>query len=98
MHFVKHQRTYERSTIGLLGMSQGGWIAPVVAAQSGDVSFVVSMSGAAVTPEEQLLHEEIYNISPYTYSFLAEFIAPLSTRKLMKKEFFIPAAGFNPIP
>lgn len=97
MEFVKHQQMFESSTIGLLGMSQGGWIAPVVAAQSDNVSFVVSMSGAAVTPEEQLLHEEIYNIAPYTYTFLARLIAPISTRVLMKKEFFIPTAGFDPI-
>jgi len=98
IEFVKHQQMFEHSTIGLLGMSQGGWIAPVVAAKSDNVSFVVSMSGATVTTEEQLLHEEIYNIAPYTYTFLAKFIAPISSRILMKKDFFIPTAGFDPIP
>jgi dipeptidyl aminopeptidase/acylaminoacyl peptidase len=96
--FVKHQQMFRYSTIGLLGMSQGGWIAPVVAAQMDDVLFVVSMSGAAVTTEEQLLHEEIYNIAPYTYTFLAKLIAPISSRNLMKKAFFSPTAGFDPIP
>ena len=97
IEFLKHQEMFEYSTIGLHGMSQGGWIAPVVAAQTDDISFVVSMSGPAVTTEEQLLHEEIYNISPYTYTFLARLIAPISSRNLMKKEFFIPTAGFDPI-
>ena len=97
INFVTHQQVFEPSTIGLLGMSQGGWIAPVVAAKSDDISFVVSMSGAAVTSEEQLLHEEIYNISPYTYTFLAKHIAPITTGILMKKDFFIPTAGFDPI-
>ena len=98
IEFVKHQQMFEYSAIGLLGMSQGGWIAPVVAAETDDVSFVVSMSGAAVTTEEQLLHEEIYNIAPYTYTFLAKLIAPISARNLMKKAFFIPTAGFDPVP
>ena len=98
IEFVKHQQMFEYSTIGLIGMSQGGWIAPVVASKTDDVSFVVSMSGAAVTAEEQLLHEEIYNIAPYTYTFLAKLIAPISSRILMQKEFFIPNAGFDPIP
>jgi dienelactone hydrolase len=97
IEFVKHQKMFESSTIGLLGMSQGGWIAPVAATESEDVSFVVSMSGAAVTPEEQLLHEEIYNIAPYTYSFLARLVAPMTSRHLMKKEFFVSTAGFDPI-
>lgn len=98
VEFVKHQQMFEYSTIGLLGMSQGGWIAPVVAAKTDDVSFVVSMAGSAVTTEEQLLHEEIYNIAPYTYTSIAKLIAPISSRALMKKEFFIPTAGFDPIP
>jgi len=98
IEFVKQQERFEYSTIGLVGMSQGGWIAPVAASRSGDVSFAVSMSGAAVTTEEQLLHEEIYNIAPYTYRFIARLIAPISSRILMKKDFFIPTAGFDPIP
>lgn len=98
IEFVKNQQVFEHSVIGLLGMSQGGWIAPIVASKTDDVSFVVSMSGAAVTTEEQLLHEEIYNIAPYTYTFLARLIAPISSRILMKKAFFIPTAGFDPIP
>lgn len=98
VEFVKHQQMFEYSTIGLLGMSQGGWIAPVVAAKTDDVSFVVSMAGSAVTTEDQLLHEEIYNIAPYTYTSIAKLIAPISSRALMKKEFFIPTAGFDPIP
>lgn len=51
-------------------MSQGGWIAPVVAAKTEDLAFVVSMSGPIVTQEEQLLYEEIHNIAPYTYPSL----------------------------
>lgn len=98
IEFVKHQQMFAYSRIGLLGMSQGGWIAPVVAANTDYVSFVVSMAGAAVTTKEQLLHEEIYNIAPYTYTSLAKLIAPISSRALMKKEFFIPTAGFDPIP
>lgn len=96
--FVKNQKMFEYSAIGLLGMSQGGWIAPIAASKSDDVSFVVSMSGATVTTEEQLLHEEIYNIAPYTYTLLAKLIARISSRHLMKKAFFIQTAGFDPIP
>ena len=98
LEFVKQQQIFAPSTIGLIGMSQGGWIAPIVAATTDDVSFVVSMSGAAVTTEEQLMHEEIYNIAPYTYTLLAKLIAPISARILMTKDFFIPTAGFDPIP
>ena len=98
VEFVKHQQMFKYSMIGLIGMSQGGWIAPVVAAQTDDVSFVVSTSGAAVTQHEQLLHEETNNIAPYTYTFIAKLIAPITTNILEKKDYLIAYVGFDPIP
>ena len=56
------------------------------------------MSGPIVTQEEQLLYEEIHNIAPYTYTFIAKLIAPLTTKNLMKKEYIKGFAGFDPIP
>ena len=79
-------------------MSQSGWIAPVVATQTDDVSFVVSMVGAAVTTDEQLLHEEINNIAPYTYTFIAKLIAPITTNNLKQLEHLSAFMGFDPIP
>ena len=96
--FMRQQDHVAVSSIGLIGLSQGGWIAPLVASQSDDLAFVVSMAGAAVTTDEQLAHEEIYNIESYTYLFLARLIAPITVQRLMKMDFFIPIAGFDPIP
>jgi dienelactone hydrolase len=98
IEFIKDQQMFEVSTIGLIGMSQGGWIAPVVATQSDDVSFVVSMVGAAVTTDEQLLHEEINNIAPYTYRFIAKLIAPVTTNNLKQLDHVSAFMGFDPIP
>ena len=98
IEFVKDQQMFEYSTIGLIGMSQGGWIAPVVATKSDDVSFVVSMSGAAVTTDEQLLHEEINNIAPYTYTFIAKLIAPITTNNLKQLDHVSAFMGFDSIP
>lgn len=39
--------------VGVWGFSQGGWVAPIVAARDPDVAFVVIVSGAAVSPQEQ---------------------------------------------
>jgi pimeloyl-ACP methyl ester carboxylesterase len=43
--------------IGLVGLSQGGWIAPLAASQSESVKFVVSVSAAAVPVGTQVRHE-----------------------------------------
>jgi dipeptidyl aminopeptidase/acylaminoacyl peptidase len=96
--FVKNQSIYKSNDIGIIGMSQGGWIAPVVATKSKDISFVICMSGAVVTTDDQLLYEEINNIAPYTYTFIARLVAPLTSNNLKKKDFFAPIAGFDPVP
>ena len=98
VEYVKHQQVFKYSSIGVIGMSQGGWIASVVAAESDDVSFVVSMTGAAVTTDEQLLHEEINNIAKYTYTWIAKLIAPITTNNIKQMEHVSAYMGFDPIP
>ncbi len=43
--------------IGVVGLSQGGWIAPLAAARSDRIAFVISVSAAAVSFAEQSFHE-----------------------------------------
>ena len=40
--------------IGVWGMSQGGWIAPLAASTSAEVAFVVAISAVGVSPAEQM--------------------------------------------
>jgi uncharacterized protein len=47
----------DSARVGLVGLSQGGWIAPLAAARSPHVAFVVDISGAAVSYAEQSFHE-----------------------------------------
>jgi dipeptidyl aminopeptidase/acylaminoacyl peptidase len=97
--FVKNQQMFEYSTIGLIGLSQGGWIAPAVAAaKSDDVSFVVSMSGNAITTDEQLLYEETSRFALYTYTFIAKPIARIDASRLKKLEHLSALYPFDPIP
>jgi len=98
VEFVKKQDQFQYSEIGIIGMSQGGWIAPIAAKNSNDISFVACISGATVSTDEQLLHEEINNIAPYTYKFIARMIAPLTVKKIKKSKTFSPFRGFDPIP
>ena len=99
VEYLKTQNHFEYSSIGLIGMSQGGWIAPLAASKSEDISFVVSMSGAFVTTDEQLLYEETNSIQQMgTYMFLAKLIAPLTTKNIQRMDFWLPLAGFDPLP
>jgi uncharacterized protein len=48
----------DRTRIGVLGASQGGWIGPLMAALSPRIAFVVSVSGPGVSPLEQNRHHD----------------------------------------
>jgi pimeloyl-ACP methyl ester carboxylesterase len=60
--FLKTQKAIDIRKIGLIGHSEGAMIAPMLAAQSDDIAFIVMLAGAGVTGEEILL-EQRYLIS-----------------------------------
>ncbi|MCP4901395.1 MAG: alpha/beta fold hydrolase [bacterium] len=98
VEYVRRQEQFAESKVGLVGMSQGGWIAPVAAARDEDIDFVVSMSGASVTTAQQLLHEEIHNISGFTWPFIARMLAPLTSKRILNMDHVKAYADFDPIP
>ena len=49
---LKARADIDPKQIGLWGHSEGGWVAPIAAAQSNDVAFVISFSGPGVTYAE----------------------------------------------
>lgn len=50
-------RTTNVAKVGVMGLSQGGYIAPLAQTLSSKISFVIDVSGAAVPLEEQIIHE-----------------------------------------
>jgi len=50
--FLKKQKEIDPKRIGLVGHSEGGIIAPVVASRSKDVAFIVSLAGSVVPGSE----------------------------------------------
>lgn len=73
---LKSLDAIDPSQIGAIGMHEGGWIAPLAATVSKDISFLVSVSGSAVTPKEQIRHEISSDVRRYgTPDFLVPLIA-----------------------
>jgi pimeloyl-ACP methyl ester carboxylesterase len=50
--YLKARRDIDAKKIGLIGHSEGGLIAPMVAARSGDVAFIVLLAGTGLPGEE----------------------------------------------
>jgi pimeloyl-ACP methyl ester carboxylesterase len=57
VQFLKGRADIDKAHIGLLGHSEGGLVAPMVAGRSKDIAFVVLMSAPSV-PGEQILLEQ----------------------------------------
>jgi len=53
--FLKQRADIDKTRIGLIGHSEGGIVAPLVAAESPDVAFMVLMAGTGLTGEEILV-------------------------------------------
>jgi pimeloyl-ACP methyl ester carboxylesterase len=46
------------ASVGVFGWSQGGWVGPLAASKSDDVTFVVAISGSGVSPLEQNIYDK----------------------------------------
>ena len=49
-------RAVDAERVGLWGISQGGWVAPIAAASSDDVAFLALVASTSVTPAEQMMY------------------------------------------
>lgn len=54
VEYLKTRKEIDSKKIGLIGHSEGGLIAPMVAAQSADAAFIVLMAGPGISGEEIL--------------------------------------------
>ncbi len=100
--YLRNQDAVAIAEIGVIGISQGGWIAPIVATRSPEVAFVVSFVGAAVTPREQLLYEENFNLRQTGFlpgiSNLVAFMSTAYIRNIGQKNFWDAIEDFDPLP
>jgi len=56
--FLKTRKEIDRNNIGLIGHSEGGIIAPIVAVQDKDIRFIVLMAGTGISGDKLLLLQQ----------------------------------------
>lgn len=57
VEFLRERKDIDATRIGVLGSSQGGWTAPIMAARSKSVAFVIVRAGSGVSVSETMVHE-----------------------------------------
>ena len=59
---LKSRNDIDPKRMGVWGMSQGGWIAPLTATRSAQVAFVIAVSAVGVSPAEQMNYSAEYEL------------------------------------
>ena len=99
--FMQAQDKVPVAGVGIIGMSQGGWIAPLVADRV-DVAFVVSLVGSAVTPNEQLLFEEDHNLRQMGFlpgiSYVIALMSTTYIKEVAQTDFWDAVGDFDALP
>ena len=54
--YLKKRAEIDRRKIGVIGHSQGGWIAPLASTMSKDVSFVIASAASGISPDKQSIY------------------------------------------
>lgn len=100
--YLKKQSDFEVSEIGVIGLSQGGHIAPLVADKSDDLSYVVNIVGGAVPMHDLLVYEENNNLRELGilpgFSDLLAYPSAWSIIYARQKGFWDAIGNFDPIP
>lgn len=77
---LKQDPRIDPRRIGIWGLSQGGWIAPLAASRSRDIAFVVSVSAPVVTADVQMMFSSTNHLRANGYS-QADIDQMVATRK-----------------
>jgi dipeptidyl aminopeptidase/acylaminoacyl peptidase len=101
LEFLSNQERIEISKLGIIGMSQGGQIAPVVAAEADDLDFIVNVVGSSLPIYDVLHYEETNNLRELgLLPGVSDLIAYPSTfilREFSQREFWDAVGNFDPL-
>jgi dienelactone hydrolase len=103
LEYLRRQQQVAVKGIGIVGLSQGGTLAPLVADRAGNnLDFVVSVVGGGVPMHDALLYEETHNLRqlgiwPGVSDVMAYFGA-WSLRWFRQRDFWSAVGNFDPVP
>ncbi|KAA3644026.1 MAG: alpha/beta fold hydrolase [Chloroflexi bacterium] len=100
--FLREQEDIEILHIGIIGMSQGGRIAPLVARQSSEAAYVVNIVGGSLPGYESLYYEEVHNLRQMGFlpgiSDLMAYPTSFILINVTDRQYWNSVGNFNPLP
>jgi len=77
VNYLRTRNDINKKQIGLYGISQGGWIAPLVVGLRSDIAFLIIVSGCGVSPAKQMDYGATYTLRQqgFTENTVAKAIA-----------------------
>ena len=100
--FLKDQGKVAISDIGVIGLSQGGRIAPLVADKSQDIRFIVNVVGGALPAYDLPVYEETHNLRKLGIvpglSDLLAYPSSWMVRNVAQPGFWDAIGNFDPLP
>ena len=72
MHYAATLKQVNKNKIGLMGHSEGGFIAPIVYSKCPEIAFIVSLAGTGITGEEILLKQQTDAVKGLVFPEAAE--------------------------
>lgn len=84
--------------VGLWGVSEGGWVAPLAASRTADVAFVVTVGAPGVAPERQQSWNLVNRLAAAGVSGSLVDTVSRTTLGLVVGAGLFPEAGYDPAP
>lgn len=95
---LRSQPGVDPARVGVWGLSEGGWVAPLAASKSKDVAFVVTVGANGVSPDRQQSWAfETYLRRGGVTGSMVDMVASTNMRTLAGAGVF-PEAGYDPVP
>lgn len=102
VEWLASQKSVDPERIGVVGLSEGGHIAPLVANQMSGLAFVVSIVSSTIPMHELLVYEENYNLRefgiPPGLSNVFAYLGAWSLIYLRQKEHWDAIGNFDTAP
>lgn len=100
--YLRAERPQLVHSIGILGVSQGGVIASIVASEDPNLTFAINVVGHAVPMDDQLRYEENYNLRQAGFllgiSDVLSYLSMFVLQNITNRDWWSTVGNFDALP